>query len=64
MKQHQWKIQRQAIPKENAQRKWDLAYQCLLKWAQETTTREQEAQNESCDLCASINARSSRNPDD
>jgi hypothetical protein len=64
MKQHQWKIQRQAIPKENAQRKWDLAYQCLLKWAQETATQEQEAQNESCDLCASINARSSRNPDD
>ncbi len=64
MKQPQWIIQRQAVPKENAQRKWDLAYQCLLKWAQAITIRDQEVRNESCDLCASINARTSRNPDD
>jgi len=64
MKQHQWKIQRQAVPKENSQRKWDLAYQCLLKWAQTITIWDQEVQNESCNLCASINARTSRNPDD
>lgn len=64
MKQRQWKIQRQAVPKENAHRKWDLAYQCLLKWAQVTTIRDQEVRNENCDLCASINPRTSRNPDD
>lgn len=64
MKQRQWKIQRQAVPKENAQRKWDLAYQCLLKWAQVTTIQDQEVRNENCDICASINARTSRNPDD
>jgi hypothetical protein len=63
MKQHKWRIQRRAVPKENAQRKWDLAYQCLLKWAQATAIRNQEVQNESRDLCACINARSSRNSD-
>jgi len=63
MKQHKWSIQRQVVPKENAQRKWDLAYQCLLKWAKAKAIRDQEVQNESRDLCSGINARSSRNAD-
>lgn len=61
MKQHKWSIQRQVVPKENVQRKWDLAYQCLLKWAK--AIRDQEVQNESRDLRSCINARSSRNSD-
>jgi hypothetical protein len=63
MKQHKWRIQRQGVPKENAQRKWDLAYQCLLKWAKAKAILDQEVQNENRDLRSCINARSSRNSD-
>ena len=63
MKQHKWSIQRQVVPKENAQRKWDLAYQYLLKWGQGKSSQEQEVQNESRDLRSCINARTSRNSD-
>jgi hypothetical protein len=60
MKQRQWTVQRKTIPKEDAQIKWDLAYQCLLKWAQKREiSQEQEVQDESSDLRQGINARTS-----
>ena len=31
-----WTVQRSWLEQTNGQRRWDHAYQCLLRWAQET----------------------------
>ena len=66
MEKH-WTIQRTAFFREDAQLRWDLAYQCLLKWAQLTVScqvdQEEEAPNESRHVCPSIYTRPSRDPD-
>jgi hypothetical protein len=53
MKQ-EWAIHRQTVQQIDGQRRWDLAYQCLLKWAQvmqqEQATLFQEANHEGGDL--------------
>ncbi len=33
MKARQWSIRRQAIPTADAQRRWDQAYQNLVRWS-------------------------------
>ena len=60
--QQQWKIRRTIRHTTDAQRHWDLAYQCLLKWSQ--IMRAGEPTNESRDLCQSINPTSNRNRND
>ena len=61
----QWKIRRQFQPTMNADRRWDEAYQHLLKWAlkidpvrdQVASFRrpaEEEVRYENCDLSARI----------
>lgn len=68
MKQ-EWRIHREVVPQADGQRRWDLAYQCLLKWA--TTTRQeilpvqtqQEAGDESGNLCARVDPKTGTNPD-
>jgi hypothetical protein len=59
MKQ-EWIVRRQMVAQVDGQRRWDLAYQCLLRWAQ-TMRQEmlpiqahQEAHHESRDLCPGI----------
>lgn len=32
----EWKLQRSWLEQADGQRRWDHAYQCLLRWAQET----------------------------
>ncbi len=65
MKPRHWSVQRKTIPKVDAQAKWDLAYQGLLKWAQKTkVNQDQEVHDESRNLCPCINPRTSRNPND
>jgi hypothetical protein len=59
--QQRWTVQRICIEATDAQRRWDLAYQCLLKWSQET--REKETGNESRDLRQSIDPAPGRRPD-
>jgi hypothetical protein len=60
--QQQWEIRRTSHHTTDAQRRWDLAYQCLLKWSQ--MMREQEKTNESRDLRQSIHTKSSRGRND
>jgi len=63
-----WTIQRTTLLREDAQLRWDLAYQCLLKWAQMTAVCQvrlgQEAQDENSDICPGIHAGTGRDPDD
>jgi hypothetical protein len=67
--EQEWRIHREAVPYVDGQRRWDLAYQCLLRWA--TTTRreilpvqtQQEARDESSDLCPSVDPKTGADPD-
>ena len=68
MKQ-EWTVRRQTVAQVYGQRRWDLAYQCLLRWAQ-TMGQEmlpiqahQEAHHESRDLCPSVDATASPDSD-
>lgn len=61
----QWTIQRKMEPQKDGQRRWDLVYQCLLRWAQTNTSEhpnctQQEAPNESRDLRTCLDTRTSR----
>jgi len=61
----EWNIHRQIAPQGDGQRRWDLTYQCLLKWAQTAATqRNQEADHASSDLCPRINPTPGSDPDD
>jgi hypothetical protein len=68
MKQ-EWTIHRQTVEQADGQRRWDLAYQCLLRWAQATRQKnlsmqtQQEANDESSNLCAGIDAATSTDSD-
>jgi len=57
MKQ-EWTVRRQIAEQADGQRRWDLAYQCLLRWAQsmrqEPQSTQQEAYHESSDLRAGV----------
>ena len=63
MIERKWAVRRKAIPQEDAHLKWDLAYQCLLKWAQTKQViqaqQDQEVHDESSHLCPRINAGAS-----
>ena len=60
--QRQWVIRRTSRPAPDTQKRWDLAYQCLLKWSQ--AMREKEMSDESRPLRPSINPASGRGGDD
>jgi hypothetical protein len=68
MKQ-EWTVHRRTVAQIDGQRRWDMAYQCLLKWAQaagqETlpTQVPQEAHDESCDLRPCIDPTAGSNAD-
>ncbi len=66
MKQ-EWTIHRQTVQQIDGQRRWDQAYQCLLKWAraiqQGPVTLRQEANDESSNLCPSFDQSPDADPD-
>jgi hypothetical protein len=66
MKQ-EWTVHRQTIQQIDGQRRWDLAYQCLLKWArvtkQEQVSLLQEANHESGNLYSSFDQPPDADPD-
>jgi uncharacterized protein (UPF0548 family) len=43
---HEWNIQRKTIQQKQGQHRWDLAYQCLLKWAQSGNQKVSCVQNQ------------------
>lgn len=68
MKQ-EWNVHREVVQYSDGQRRWDLAYQCLLRWAtatrQETSSiqAQQEARDESSHVCSSVDPKTGANPD-
>jgi hypothetical protein len=61
-----WMIHRQIVEQAEAQRRWDLVYQCLLKWSKEKSidSKPEEADHESGDLCTGVNTASGTNSND
>jgi hypothetical protein len=65
----EWAIQRRVRECRDGERRWDLAYQCLLRWTQNAKEQtspnqtSQEVQDASSDLCAGIDARTSAGSD-
>ncbi len=62
---HQWRLRRELVETPDALRRWDRAYQCLLRWgsstppeltsaATERFPNPQEGSNASCGLCESV----------
>lgn len=69
MKQ-KWNVYRRTLPQPGGQRRWDLAYQCLLKWAQAMSQQEtsrirnqQEVHDASGHLRARIDLATGPDPD-
>lgn len=68
MKQ-EWTVHRRTVQQADGQHRWDLAYQCLLRWAQtarqETLSvqTQQEAHHESSDLRSGIDTAAGAGPD-
>ncbi len=65
MKQ-EWMIQRWTTEQKDGQRRWDLAYQCLLSWGRERTElaqNNQEVQNESGHLCTGFDPKTNGKSD-
>ena len=63
----EWSIQRRTTEQKDGQRRWDLAYQCLLSWERERmklAQNHQEAQNESSHLCQGFDPETNGKPDD
>lgn len=67
MKTRQWSIRRHVVPTADAQRRWDQAYQKLVRWsliAPQDRLQEappQEEQDESGDVCTRFYVTSSAN---
>ena len=70
MKKRQWIIKRHMAPTTDAQRRWDQAYQYLVRWSAVSLKEppqeacQQEMGHESGDLCARFYATASTNTND
>ena len=70
----QWQVERTTVELADGQRRWDCAYQCLLRWADQAAsqlnesspqlTRQEAASNEGRYLCSRLNVTSAENADD
>lgn len=40
--ERKWKVQRSMIERPDGQRRWDCAYQCILRWAKEAVSEPDE----------------------
>jgi hypothetical protein len=71
----QWRTRRELVESSDGQRRWDRAYQCLLRWGSQVVLEQpaeavtgfqpmQEVSNESCRVCASVDPTPDTRPDD
>jgi len=61
-----WQVNRTLIARSDGQRRWDYAYQFLLRWAMEQDTdpsTQQEPRHEHRPLCPGLDPRPTTNPD-
>src|ERR1700682_4564460 len=66
MKKRQWTCRRQPVEQMEALRRWDRAYQCLLRWTaplQEEPIRQEES-DENSSVCSCFGASSSADTND
>ncbi|GHO61315.1 hypothetical protein KSC_102550 [Ktedonobacter sp. SOSP1-52] len=69
MKARQWSIRRQTIPTADAQRRWDQAYQNLVRWSLAASqdrlqeAPQQEHGDESGDVCPRVYATAGTSTD-
>jgi hypothetical protein len=70
----QWRVRRELVESSDGQRRWDRAYQCLLRWGSHPMPEQsaeavtgsrptQEVFDESCSVRASVDPTSSSRPD-
>ena len=61
MKQRQWKTTRQLVERQDAQRRWDQVYQCLMSWTlgptPSTETEVAQTQQEESDEKSRVRPR-------
>lgn len=71
----QWRIRRQVIESSDGQRRWDRAYQCLLRWGspadqdlipvpRDWFQLPQEVKDGNCSLCTRVDATPSSSAND
>jgi hypothetical protein len=60
------RVRHQTAPRRDGQRRWDQAYQHLLRWARELRPGppQQEEKHESSDLCPGLDDPAGPNADD
>ena len=58
----QWRVQRTEVPYRDGQDRWDRVYQCLLHWAQEVHSQEEDHVRRS--VRAGIDPAPATSPDD
>src|SRR5712691_9700770 len=66
----QWSIRRELKPVSDGQRRWDQAYQYLLRWALlsesaqiPSSIQTQEVYDEHCDVCTRVDPAPGADPD-
>ncbi len=64
-----WQIQRTTVVHPDGQRRWDRAYQLLLRWADEVLTAQppavtQEDDDAHCRVCPGLDQSSTADPHD
>ena len=65
----EWEIRRTSVAQSDGQRRWDAAYQLLLRWAMDTETgpeptpsTNQEQRHEDCPLCTGLDQQTATDP--
>jgi hypothetical protein len=65
-----WQVSRTVVPHDDGQRRWDYAYQFLLKWAmvyvtdaQSVPSHQQEDQHGNRSVCSCIDGTATANAD-
>jgi type VI protein secretion system component VasF len=68
--EQEWTIHRQTTIRRDGQRRWDLAYQCLLSWVElvrqaslSNPLTQQEVSSASSVVCTCIDDRTGGSPD-
>ncbi len=63
-----WQVHRETVTHPDGQRRWDRAYQLLLRWTAEPTVQApsiaQEEDHAHCPVCSSVNQPPTADPHD
>jgi len=63
-----WQVHRETVTHPDGQRRWDRAYQLLLRWTAEPTVQApsiaQEEDHAHCRVCSGVNQPSTADPHD